>query len=128
MQSTERIGQRVSRLFGSTLRHTPAEAELDSHALLLRAGYVRQVAAGIFSLLPLGWRALRKIEQILREEMDRIGGQELSLPVVHPADLWQATGRWHAIDATLVRFRDRRERDLVLAMTHEEAVALQRRL
>ena len=123
MQSTERIGQRVSRLFGSTLRHTPAEADLESHALLLRAGYVRQVAAGIFSLLPLGWRALRKIEQILREEMDRIGGQELSLPVVHPADLWQATGRWHDIDATLVRFRDRRERDLVLAMTHEEAVA-----
>ena len=124
MQGTERIGQRVSSLFGGTLRHTPAEAELESHALLLRAGYVRQVAAGIFSLLPLGWRALRKIEQILREEMDRIGGQELSLPVVHPADLWQASGRWHAIDATLVRFRDRRERDLVLAMTHEEAVAL----
>ena len=123
MQSTERIGQRVSGLFGSTLRHTPAEADLESHALLLRAGYVRQVAAGIFSLLPLGWRALRKIEQILRLEMDRIGGQELSLPVVQPADLWQATGRWHRIDATLARFRDRRERDLVLAMTHEEAVA-----
>ncbi|MDE0223102.1 MAG: hypothetical protein OXJ90_27805, partial [Spirochaetaceae bacterium] len=84
MQSTERVGQRVSNLFGSTLRHTPAEADLASHALLLRAGYVRQLAAGIFSLLPLGWRALRKIERILREEMDRIGGQELSLPVVHP--------------------------------------------
>ena len=123
MQSTERIGQRVSNLFGSTLRHTPAEADLESHALLLRAGYVRQLAAGIFSLLPLGWRALRKIEQILREEMDRIGGQELSLPVVHPADLWQSSGRWQQIDATLARFRDRRERDLVLAMTHEEAVA-----
>ena len=121
--STERVGQRVSSLFGSTLRHTPAEADLQSHALLLRAGYVRQLATGIFSLLPLGWRALRNIEQILREEMDRIGGQELSLPVVHPADLWQATGRWHQIDATLARFRDRRERDLVLAMTHEEAVA-----
>jgi len=113
----------VSNLFGSTLRHTPAEADLASHALLLRAGYVRQLAAGIFSLLPLGWRALRKIEHILREEMDRIGGQELSLPVVHPADLWQATGRWKQIDATLARFRDRRDRDLVLAMTHEEAVA-----
>ena len=124
MQRAERIGQRVSNLFGSTLRHTPAEADLESHALLLRAGYVRQLASGVFSLLPLGWRALRKIEQILREEMDRIGGQELSLPVVHPADLWQATGRWHEIDATLARFRDRRERDLVLAMTHEEAVAL----
>ena len=121
--STERVGQRVSSLFGSTLRHTPAEADLQSHALLLRAGYVRQLATGIFSLLPLGWRALRNIEQILREEMDRIGGQELSLPVVHPADLWQASGRWQQIDATLARFRDRRERDLVLAMTHEEAVA-----
>ena len=116
-------GQRVSNLFGGTLRHAPAEAELASHALLLRAGYVRQVAAGIFSLLPLGWRALRKIEQILHQEMRRIGGQELLLPVVHPAELWQATGRWHEIDATLVRLRDRRERDLVLAMTHEEVVA-----
>ena len=123
MTNTERVGQRVSNLFGSTLRHTPAEADLESHALLLRAGYVRQLASGIFSLLPLGWRALRKIEQILREEMDRIGGQELSLPVVHPADLWRATGRWQEIDATLARFRDRRGRDLVLAMTHEEAVA-----
>ena len=118
-----RAGQRVSNLFGGTLRHAPAEAELASHALLLRAGYVRQVAAGIFSLLPLGWRALRKIEQILHQEMRRIGGQELLLPVVHPAELWQATGRWHEIDATLVRLRDRRERDLVLAMTHEEVVA-----
>ena len=123
MMKTGRVGQRVSNLFGGTLRHTPAEADLESHALLLRAGYVRQLASGIFSLLPLGWRALRKIEQILREEMDRIGGQELSLPVVHPADLWRATGRWQEIDATLARFRDRRGRDLVLAMTHEEAVA-----
>ena len=123
MTNTERVGQRVSNLFGGTLRHTPAEADLESHALLLRAGYVRQLASGIFSLLPLGWRALRKIEQILREEMDRIGGQELSLPVVHPADLWRATGRWQEVDATLARFRDRRGRDLVLAMTHEEAVA-----
>ncbi len=123
MKSSERAGQRVSNLFGNTLRHAPAEAELESHALLLRAGYVRQVAAGIYSLLPLGWRALRKLERILREEMERIGGQELSLPLVQPAELWQASGRWQELDATLVRLRDRRERGLVLAMACEEAVA-----
>ena len=106
-----------------TLRQAPGEAEIESHSLLLRAGYVRQIAAGIFSYLPLAWRSLRKIEQILREEMDRIDGQELSMPVVHPAELWQATGRWYDIDATMARFVDRRERDLLLAMTHEEVVA-----
>ncbi|WP_423930701.1 proline--tRNA ligase [Candidatus Palauibacter sp.] len=106
-----------------TLRQAPGEAEIESHRLLLRAGYVRQLAAGIFSYLPLAWRCLRKIEQILREEMDRIDGQELSMPVVHPAELWQATGRWYDIDATMARFVDRRERDMLLAMTHEEVVA-----
>ena len=106
-----------------TLRQAPGEAEIESHRLLLRAGYVRQLAAGIFSYLPLAWRSLRKIEQILREEMDRIDGQELSMPVVHPAELWQATGRWYDIDATMARFVDRRERDMLLAMTHEEVVA-----
>ena len=106
-----------------TLRQAPGETEIESHSLLLRAGYVRQLAAGIFSYLPLAWRSLRKIEQILREEMDRIDGQELSMPVVHPAELWQATGRWYDIDATMARFADRRERDLLLAMTHEEVVA-----
>ncbi len=114
---------RVSHLFGSTLRDAPAEADIESHALLLRAGYVRQLAAGIFSYLPLAWRSLRKIDQILREEMDRIGGQELNMPVVHPAELWQATGRWYDIDETMARFQDRRGRDMLLAMTHEEVVA-----
>lgn len=123
MKSTERIGQRVSNLFGATLREAPAEVEIESHGLLLRAGYIRQLASGIFSYLPLAWRSLRKIEQVLREEMDRIGGQELSLPVVHPAELWQASGRWYDIDATMARFVDRRDRDMLLAMTHEEAVA-----
>ena len=123
MQGGERIGQRVSNLFGSTLRHAPAEAEGESHALLLRAGYVRPVAPGIFSLLPLGWRALRKLEQIVREELELIGGQELSLPLVQPADLWQAAGRRPELDAAAARFRDRRERDLVLATAHEAALA-----
>ena len=121
--TTERRGQRVSTLFGTTLREAPGEAEFESHGLMLRAGYVRQLATGIYSYLPLAWRSLRKIHQILREEMDRIDGQELSLPVVHPAELWQATGRWYDIDETMARFEDRRGRDMLLAMTHEEAVA-----
>ena len=97
--------------------------ESASHRLLLRAGYVRQVAAGIFALLPLGHRAAAKVEQVVREEIDAIGGQELSMPVVHPAEPWKLSGRWDAIDETLVRFRDRRGHDMVLAMTHEEIVA-----
>lgn len=123
MQGGEGIGQRVSNLFGSTLRHAPAEADGESHALLLRAGYLRPVAPGIFSLLPLGWRALRKLEQIVREELERIGGQELSLPLVQPAELWQAARRRPELDADQARFRDRRERDLVLATAHEAALA-----
>jgi len=114
---------RVSQLFGETSREVPADAEIPSHHLLVRAGYVRQLAAGIFSYLPLGWRSVRKIEQILREEMDAIGGQEMNMPVVHPAELWKRTGRWQAIDESLVRFQDRGGRDMVLAMTHEEVVA-----
>lgn len=116
---------RVSQLFGRTLREVPAEAELTSHQLLVRAGMIRQLAAGIYSYLPLGWRVLRKIESIMREEMDRIGGQEMLMPVVHPAEIWQATGRWQAPSPgpALVRFRDRWGHDLVLAMTHEEAIA-----
>ncbi len=114
---------RVSNFFGETLREVPAEADTASYQLLLRAGYIRQLAAGIFSYLPLAQRSLRKIEQILREEMDAIGGQEVCMPVVHPAELWQQTGRWYDIDDTMARFKDRRERDMVLAMTHEEVVA-----
>jgi len=114
---------RLSKLFGRTLREVPAEAEMISHQLLLRAGFIRPLAAGIFSYLPLGWRALRKIERILREEMDHIGGQEVLLPVVHPAELWQRTGRRGEIGPELAHFRDRTDRDLVLAMTHEEVVA-----
>ncbi|MHB1500195.1 MAG: proline--tRNA ligase [Candidatus Dormibacteria bacterium] len=113
---------RTTRLFGATLRSAP-EGELISHQLLLRAGYLQQLATGIFSLLPLGTRSMEKIRRILREEMDAIGGQEISMPVVHPAELWQRSGRWQKIDQTLVRFQDRRGRDMALAMTHEEVVA-----
>jgi prolyl-tRNA synthetase len=111
---------RYSQLFGKTLRDAPAGTETASAALLARAGFTRQLGAGIHSYLPLAWRTIRKIEAIIREEMERIGCHELLMPVVHPAELWQETGRWSAIGDELVRFRDRAQRDMVLAMTHEE--------
>lgn len=113
---------RMSQLFSTTLRDAPTEAQSEGFALLLRAGFIRQIAAGIFATLPLGKRAIQKIESILREEMDAIGGQELSMPVVLPADLWKETGRWYTVGDELARLKDRNQRDLVLAMTHEEAV------
>jgi prolyl-tRNA synthetase len=115
---------RVSHLFGETLREAPADVDIVSHQLLLRAGYVRQLAAGIFSYLPLAHRSMKKIEQVLREEMDAIGGQEMTMPVVHPAEIWQQTGRWQVIDESLARFHDRKGRDMVLGMTHEEVVGV----
>jgi prolyl-tRNA synthetase len=111
-------------LFFTTLRDDPAEAEMPSHRLLLRAGYVRQLGSGIYSLLPLGFRVNKRVEQIVREEMDRIGCQEMEMPVVHPADVWRASGRYQAVGPELGRFKDRAGRDMVLAMTHEEVVAL----
>jgi prolyl-tRNA synthetase len=114
---------RMSQLFSQTLRETPAEAEVASHQLLLRAGYMRQLAAGVFTLLPLGLRVMNRIAAILRQEMEAIGAQELLMPVVNPADLWRESGRWQAIDAELGRFVDRAGRDMVLAMTHEEVIS-----
>lgn len=114
---------RMSRLFSQTIREAPSEAEIASHRLLLRAGFIRQLAAGVFSYLPLARRSLTKIENIIREEMNAIGGQEITMPVVHPAELWQETGRWYQIDAEMGRFKDRSGRDMVLAMTHEEVIA-----
>ena len=114
---------KLSHHFGMTLREAPAGAEAISHQLLVRAGYIRQLGQGLFSYLPLAKRALTKIENIIRGEMNAIGGQEMTMPVVHPAEVWQATGRWYSIGAEMARFKDRKERDLVLAMTHEEVVA-----
>ena len=114
---------RMSRLFSQTLRDVPGEAELPSHQLLLKAGLVRPLSAGSYSYLPLARRALTKIEDIIREEMDAIGGQEITMPVVHPATLWQETGRWYQVGPEMARFKDRAERDMVLAMTHEEVIA-----
>ncbi|HLE14559.1 MAG TPA: proline--tRNA ligase [Anaerolineales bacterium] len=114
---------RMSRLFSQTLREAPAEAEIPSHKLLIRAGFIQQLATGIFSYLPLARRSLTKIENILRQEMDAIGGQEVMMPVVHPAELWKETGRWYAIGSEMGRFLDKSGREMVLAMTHEEVVA-----
>ncbi len=113
---------RLSRLFFTTLREDPADAEMVSHRLLVRAGYVRQLGSGIYSLLPLGFRVTRRVEQVIREELNAIGGQEMEMPVVHPADLWKESGRYQKIGPELVRFKDRAGRDMVLAMTHEEVV------
>jgi prolyl-tRNA synthetase len=113
----------MSQLFSQTLREAPAEAEISSHQLLVRAGFIRQLAAGIFSYLPLGRRALTRIEDIMREEMNAIGGQEMTMPVVHPAEIWQETERWYQIGSEMGRFKDKNSRDMVLAMTHEEVVA-----
>jgi prolyl-tRNA synthetase len=116
---------RLSRLFGRTLREVPADVELMSHQLMLRAGLIRQLAAGIYSFLPLGWRVLSKIEQIIRKEMDAIGAQEMQMPLVNPAEVWRATGRYDAPapGPILLRFHDRMDHDMVLAFAHEEVVA-----
>jgi len=114
---------RMSQLLSQTLREAPNDTEVVSHQLLLRAGFIRPLAAGIFSYLPLGKRAMAKVEQIVREEMDGIGGQEISMPVVHPADIWQESGRWYKIGPEMGRFKDRADHDMVLAMTHEEIVS-----
>src|SRR5436305_1177889 len=112
---------RWSKYFIPTLREDPADAEVISHKLLLRAGVVRQLSAGIYSYLPLGQRIALKVMQILREEMNRIGGQEFYLPALHPAELWQESGRWGAIGDDMFRLKDRKGADMCLGMTHEEA-------
>jgi prolyl-tRNA synthetase len=114
---------RMSKMFGRTLREAPSGVEVEGHKLLLRTGFIRQLAAGVFSYLPLARRSIRKIEDILREEMDAVGGQEVSMPVVQPAEVWKRSGRYAATGRELVRLRDRRDREMVLAMTHEEIVA-----
>lgn len=113
---------RFSQALMPTLKEEPKDAELISHKLMIRAGLIRPLASGIFTYMPLGWRVLKKIEQIIREEMDAIGGQELKLPLVQPAEVWRESGRWYSYDQELMRFKDRTERDMVLATTHEEAV------
>jgi len=113
---------RFSKLFGKTLRQAPSEAESISHQLLLRAGMIAQEAAGIYSYLPLGWRVLKKIENVIREEMDKAGGQELMLPVLQPFELWQQSGRYISFGESLFTLTDRKEHTLALGPTHEEVI------
>src|SRR5687767_13187733 len=113
---------RMSQLFLRTLRDDPSDAEVESHRLLVRAGYIRRVAAGIYSWLPLGQRVLRKVEQIVREEMDRAGAQETVLPITQPLELWARTGRDEAYGPLMFKLEDRKETGYCLAPTAEEVV------
>ncbi len=114
---------RMSQLFSQTKRETPADVETTSHQLLLRAGFIRQLGTGIFSYLPLARRSLSKIENIMRDEINAIGGQEITMPVVHPAEIWQESGRWYQIGSEMGRFKDKNNHEMVLSMTHEEVIA-----
>jgi prolyl-tRNA synthetase len=111
---------RLSKMHMKTLREVPSEAEIDSHVLLLRAGMIRKLVSGVYGFMPLGWRSLRKIEDIIREEMDLAGGQEIHMSAVQPAELWQESGRWFAYGPELWRLKDRNGRDFCLGPTHEE--------
>lgn len=113
---------RQSNLFAPTLRETPAEAEIVSHQLMLRAGFIRKSAAGVYTYLPLAQRVLRKIMAIVREEMDREGGQELALPIVQPAEIWKESGRWDVYGPEMFRLEDRHHREFCLGPTHEEII------
>ncbi|RLB26201.1 MAG: proline--tRNA ligase, partial [Deltaproteobacteria bacterium] len=113
---------RYSKYFIPTYREVPADAEVISHQLMLRAGLIRKLTAGIYTYLPAGLRSLRKVENIIREEMNRAGAIELLMPAVQPAELWQESGRWDVYGKELLRFRDRHNRDACLAPTHEEVI------
>ena len=115
---------RWSTLFIPTLRDAPADAEALSHRLLVRGGFIRQLQSGHYSMLPLGWRVHRKVAEVIRQEMDAIGAQELLLPAMHPASVWQQSGRWESMGDEMFRLVDRKGADLVLGMTHEEVIAL----
>src|SRR5207247_1742666 len=117
--------RRATQLFSPTLRDDPADAGAVSHRLLVRGGFIRQVSAGLWSFLPLGWRVHEKIVQIIREEMDAIGAQEMLMPVLTPAELWQATGRYEIPE--LFKLRDRNDREFGLPLTHEETVTFHAR-
>src|SRR5688572_25059197 len=113
---------RLSKTLVPTLKEAPAEAEVPSHILMVRGGYLRKVAAGVYSFLPLGWRVIQKISRIVREEMNRAGAQEVFLPAVIPAELWQESGRWDQYGAQLLRLKDRKGGDFVIGPTHEEVI------
>lgn len=111
---------RMSRMYMPTLKEVPSEAEIPSHQLLLRAGMIRQLVSGIYSYLPLGYRVIRKVEEIVREEMDKAGAQELLMSAIQPKELWEATGRWDDFGPEMWKLKDRHEREFCLGPTHEE--------
>src|SRR5436853_5308082 len=113
---------RTSKFFIATQKEVPAEAEIVSHRLMLRASLIRRLSAGIYTWLPLGLRIVRKVETVIREEMNRAGALELAMPVVQPAELWQESGRWQEYGPELLRFKDRHERDFVIQPTSEEVI------
>ena len=113
---------RATNLYAPTLRESPAEAEIVSHKLMLRAGLIRKAAGGVYSYLPLGWRTIRKIERIIREEMDAAGGQEIAMPIMQPSELWKESGRWAVYGAEMMRMKDRHGREFCLGPTHEEMI------
>ncbi|MEC9341258.1 MAG: aminoacyl--tRNA ligase-related protein, partial [Pseudomonadota bacterium] len=113
---------RVSEYLLPTLRETPADAEIVSHQLMLRAGMISRLAAGLYSWLPLGLRVLRKVERIVREEMDASGAQEVLMPAVQPAELWEETGRWEKFGPQLLKMTDRHQRQFCFGPTHEEVI------
>ena len=118
------MAMRLSTLFLRTLREDPADAELPGHKLLVRAGYIRRAAPGVYTWLPLGLKVLRKVEQVVREEMDAIGAQELSFPALLPREPYEATNRWTEYGPNLFRLKDRRGNDFLLGPTHEEMFTL----
>lgn len=113
---------RATNLYAPTLRNTPAEAEIASHRLMYRAGLIRKAAGGMYTYLPLAWRTIRKIEQIIREEMDAAGGQEIMMPILQPSELWEESGRWGAYGAEMIRVKDRHDREFCMGPTHEEMI------
>jgi prolyl-tRNA synthetase len=113
---------RLSRAFAPTLKESPADAQVVSHVYMVRGGFIRRLAAGIYNFLPLGWRVIHKIEAIVREEMDRAGAQEVLMPAAVPAELWQETGRWTKYGPELLRFKDRKGADFCFGPTHEEVI------
>src|SRR5205814_8751655 len=122
IKALQNKAMRLSRFFLSTQKEAPAEAELASHRLMLRAGMIKRLAAGIYTWMPLGLRVLRKVEAVVREEMNRAGAIELLMPVVQPAELWQESGRWDKYGPDLLRIKDRHKRDFVIQPTSEEVI------
>lgn len=113
---------RATQFFLNTLKEAPADAEVISHQLMMRAGMIKRLAGGIYTYMPVGLRSIRKVENIVREEMNRAGALELLMPAVQPAELWQESGRWEKYGPELLRLKDRHDRDFVIGPTHEEVI------